>query len=96
VINLFDYKWYFVKENNQCMIVLGKFKHWGVKYNKDKSNLLPRKNEVIGDRELRWSILVIFNNLKVLYKTASAASHNQKSALVPQTPGEVAKLGKYG
>lgn len=74
VVTIFDYKAYFMKENNHWMIVIGKFKHWGVKYNSRKNLLLfPRKNEVIGDKELRWSMLVIFNNLKVLFKTANSA-----------------------
>jgi hypothetical protein len=74
VVSFFDCKAYFIKENNHWMIVIGKFKHWGVKYNiKDNFSLFPRKNEVVGDKEIRWSMLVIFNNLKVLFKTANNA-----------------------
>ena len=32
VIDIFDYKVWFIKENNQCMITLSKFKHCDVKY----------------------------------------------------------------
>ncbi len=53
------------------MIALCRFKHCGVKYKKSQINLIPRKNEVLGEREVKWSCQVIFNNFKVLYKNAT-------------------------
>ena len=78
VVTLFDYQIYVMKENNQSMLVVSKCKYSGVKYSKDKSNLFRTKSELFGDRELRWSILVIFNNLKTMFR--SLASEEDSSA----------------
>ena len=61
----------YMKENGLWMIALCKFKHCGVKYKKSQLNLIPRKNEVLGEKEVKWSCQVIFNNFKVLYKNAT-------------------------
>lgn len=71
IVTLFDYYAYVIKENNQSMIVMSKYKHSGVKYNNDSSNLFSTKNEFYGERELKWSIFIIFNNLKTMYQSFS-------------------------
>ena len=80
VVSIFDTKAYFIKENNQCMILVGQFKHCGVRY-KTSSSPISRRNVILGDRELRWSLLAMFSNLKVLFKHGSKGS--------PESPGEV-------
>lgn len=74
IIDLLDYKVCIVKEGGHSMIAFAKLKHCGVRYKKMKHPLLPLKNEVVGLKELKWSALTIFNNLKVLYKNGPAYS----------------------